>query len=430
MRRFPRAVQAYIVAVIASGGAALWLCSRGSLDTADLALISTLALPGILAGMRPLPMVYSHLRINLTGGILLMAVFLCSPSAACLLAALVALLSALALRRTLWNVLFMTSVNTLSVGFAALLYQEVALPNALPLDTPANLLALFLSSSGYWVTISGLVTILVAGRNGEMVWRAYVNNWREVYLQCILLTLLAVLGAAAWRQGPAYALLLLVPAIAIYQLLSLTRLKQEQVIHAAEIIAEVLDRRNPFTFQHSERVAEHTVRIAREMGMGQADVEVLRRAALIHDIGKLGVDDRSAELVSCKGDLTDYQFYSLKQHAQMGALIAREIPAFEESEQPIRYHHDWYDGSRSSTPHAGDEIPLGARILAVADCYDCLCMGNGEASLAYDPMAVEELTTMGGRRLDPDILEVFLRILQAEQSRRPANARMAGASHG
>lgn len=425
MRRFPRAVQAYIVVAIASGGGVLWLWCQEPLGSTDLVLIAALALPGIVARMRPLPLVYSHLRINLTGGILLMAVFLASPSAAGLLAALIALLSGLALRLTPWNILFTTAVNVLSVGFAGALYHDIVEPNTLPLDSPINLLALLLSASGFWIVNSAMVTVLVAARNGEMVWRAYVNNWREVYLQCILLTLLAVLGAAVWHQGPAYALLLLLPAIAIYQLLSITRLKQEQVINAIQIIAEVLDRRNPFTFQHSQRVAEHATKIARELGMRQSDIEVLRRAALIHDIGKMGVDDPSAELLSCRGNLTDYQFYSLKQHAQMGALIAREIPAFEEAEQPIRYHHDWYDGSRVSKAHAGEEIPVGARILAVADSYDCLCMANGEATLAYDPIAVEQLSIMGGRRLDPALLAIFLRILESQQARQPIGARVA-----
>ncbi len=396
----------------------LLLSCFGPLDQSDLALFAALAVPGVLVGMRPLPLVYSHLRINLTGGILLMGVFLMGPSMVCLLAGLVAFISGIALRRSLWNVFFMAGVNVVSVGFAAALYHATAQPGLLPLDSHSNLLALFISASGYWLVNSGLVTVLVAARNGEMVWRAYVNNWREVYLQCILLTLLAVLGAAAWRQGPLYALLLVVPAIAIYQLLSITRLKQQQVIHAIEIIAEVLDRRNPFTFQHSQRVAEFTVKIARQLGMGYADVEVLRRAALIHDIGKLGVDDPSGELVYCKGDLTDYQFYSLKQHAQMGALIAREIPAFEEAEQPIRYHHDWYDGSHVSKAHSGEDIPLGARILAVADTYDSLCMANGDATLSYDPMAVEQLAAMRGTRLDPYILQVFLALLDESRESR------------
>lgn len=107
------------------------------------------------------------------------------------------------------------------------------------------------------------MTVLAAARNQEPFLRTYLNNWKEVYLQCILLTLMAVLGAAAWHQGAAYAFLLFVPTAAIYQWLSITKLKQEQVIQAIEIIAEVLDRRRAVTFQHSRRVSEHAVRIGK-----------------------------------------------------------------------------------------------------------------------------------------------------------------------
>lgn len=418
MRDFPFRVQIHILAVIAGGILVLLLTFPWRLEPSSLTLLATLAISGILAGIYELPMVYSHSRINLTGAVLLMAVFLASPPQVCLLAAVISMVYGLVLRRRLWNIFFSVGSNVLSTGLAATLYSEVADRSLLPLDSWGNIAALYLSASSYWLISSALITVAVAARYGEPFLRTYVANWREVYVQCILMTLLAVLGAAAWHQGALYAFLLLVPAVAVYQLLSLTRLKQQQVIHAIEIIAEVLDRRNPFTFQHSQRVADYVVRIARELRLAPADVEVLRRAALIHDIGKLGGDDPSTELLSCRGDPTDYQFYSLKQHAQMGALIAREIPAFEEAEQPIRYHHDWYDGSRVSKAHSGEEIPLGARILTVADTYDCLCMANGEAALPYDPIAVEQLSMMGGSRLDPSILDAFISLLKVQQAAR------------
>ena len=103
-------------------------------------------------------------------------------------------------------------------------------------------------------------------------------------------------------------------------------------------------------------------------------------------------------------------------------MIAREIPAFEEGEDPTAYHHDWFDGSHVSRNQSGQEIPLGARIIAVADSYDRLCMANGEATLTYDPMAVEQLRTMGNRELDPDLLAAFLEILSSERQPEPLPA--------
>ncbi len=415
MRRFPRPIQVYILLVIAAGAVVLFITLPQRIEKPELILFVTLSVFGVLAGMHPLPQAYRHLRIDLTGGILLMAVFLSTPSIACLLTAVVFVASGLATHRRLWNILFNTATGVLSIGLAAALYNGMADTTALPLDSWRNAGAMFVSGSGHWLVESALVTVLATARNGEPFARNYVANWREVYIPCILLTLLAVLGATSWHQGSQYALLLFLPAVAVYQLLSVNRMKQEQVIKATAIIAEVLDRSNPFTFQHSQRVAGHVSKMAKQLKFSVVEAEVLHRAALIHDIGKLGQEDNSTILPPDK-EPTEYQFYNIRQHAQMGAMIAREIPAFEGTEDSIRYHHDWYDGSRVSKEHTGEEIPLGARIIAVADSYDILCMANGEATLVYDPKAVEQLRTMGGRRLDPGLLALFLELLEAEQT--------------
>lgn len=416
MIRFSRPIQIYIALVTVAGTVAFGFAMPQFLGNPEWVLLATLVASGTLAGMYTFPMVYGRLWIDLSGAVLLMAVFLGNIPLAILVAATVSVIAGVALRRRrLWNILFNASTEVLGIGIAALVYHNAASPTLLPLDSWNNALALVLSAGSYWITNSALVTVLVASRNGEPFFRNYINNWSEFYIQCTLLTLLAVLGTAAWHQGAAYAFLLFVPTVAVYHLLSLSKIKQEQVIHSMEIIAEVLDRRNPFTFQHSRRVAEHAVKIARRIELTATDVDVLHRAALIHDIGKLGVEDPSHDHTPGRSDLTDYQFYSLKQHAQLGAMIAREIPAFEECEEPIRYHHDWFDGQHASKPHSGDEIPLGARIIAVADSYDLLCMTNGEATLAYDPVAVEKLQAMSARQLDPELLAAFLEILGAER---------------
>lgn len=425
MNRFPRHIQVYIVAVIAASTAVLIAGLPQRFDGPEILLLVTLVLSGTLAGVYPLPLIHRHGMIDLTGGILLMAIFLGSPGQAVLLAAIIAVLSGFMRHRRLWNVLFMAGVNIISVGFAATLYQEAANPALLPMDSWKNALGLGLAASSYWLAISVLVTVLVAARNDSSFARTFVNNWKDVYLQCVLLTLLAVLGTAAWRQGPVYAFLLLVPAVAIYQLLSTNRIRHQQAIHAIEIIAEVLDRRVPFAFDHSHRVAQHATSIARTLGLGDQDVEALRRAALIHDIGKLGTEDPADDLPATWQAMTAYQFYSLKQHAQLGAMIAREIPAFEEAEDMIRYHHDWYDGSHTSRDHAGDGIPLGARIIAVAESYDGLCMANGEVNLAYDSIAANRLRLMAGKQLDPDLTRRFLAILESSRLKQSAQASSA-----
>jgi hypothetical protein len=124
--------------VIAGGAAILALSLPRHVSNEELVLFATLAVSGVLAGAYPLPLVYSHLRIDLTGGILLMAVFLTDPPLACLLAALVSVVSGLALRRRLWNMLFNAGAEVLGIGLAALLYRGLPIRPPYPWTAAAT----------------------------------------------------------------------------------------------------------------------------------------------------------------------------------------------------------------------------------------------------------------------------------------------------
>jgi len=133
--------------------------------------------------------------------------------------------------------------------------------------------------------------------------------------------------------------------------------------------ADIIDAKTPFTFQHSNGVADAAVTIANALGLPEKDVKTLRRAALLHDIGKLGV---SNTILEKPGKLTPEEFSEVRKHPFYTYEILRRIPAFADFSMDAAAHHERLDGKGYWRGISGDQISLPARILAVADVFDAL----------------------------------------------------------
>jgi diguanylate cyclase (GGDEF)-like protein/putative nucleotidyltransferase with HDIG domain len=186
---------------------------------------------------------------------------------------------------------------------------------------------------------------------------------------------------------------------------------------AAMLLAETLDMRDVGTARHSQTVGRYTEAIARALGFSDARVERIRAAGVLHDIGKLGVADA---VLKKPGALTDEEWAEMRRHPELGARILdhanlRDISAW------VLAHHERIDGRGYPLGLAGAEIPLEARILAVADAYEAMTADRAyRAALGHDA-AQEELRAGAGTQFDPEIVEAFLAVL-APRVRRPRRA--------
>lgn len=165
-----------------------------------------------------------------------------------------------------------------------------------------------------------------------------------------------------------------------------------------------VEARDYYTRGHSERVAKYAVTIARKLGLSHKEIEDLHVAGLLHDIGKIGISDL---ILNKRGSLTDEEYEVIKQHPGIGAIIVEEIKPLQRIVPLIYHHHERFDGSGYPDGLAGEDIPLGARILAVADTVEAMT-----SSRAYRPnMSVEQSMRLleGGAdgQLDPMLLAIF-----------------------
>lgn len=174
-------------------------------------------------------------------------------------------------------------------------------------------------------------------------------------------------------------------------------------------IANAIDARDPYTRGHSQRVTEYAVLIARELGLSEDDVEAIRHAGLLHDVGKIGI--RDAVLLK-PGKLTDEEFEKMKQHPALGANIISEVKKLLRDVVPsMKYHHERYASQGYPEGLQGEQIPLAARIIAVADSYDAMVTDRPYRKALPRSVAVQELERGSHQQFDPQVVEAFLKVI-------------------
>ena len=170
-------------------------------------------------------------------------------------------------------------------------------------------------------------------------------------------------------------------------------------------LANALEAKDVYTRGHSERVGASSRRLAITLGLPPAEVEVIARAGLLHDIGKIGIPEA---VLRKTGPLSPEEWEVMRRHPEIGAQIVAPFEFFTAGAVVIRHHHERVDGSGYPDRLAGAAIPLGARIVAVADVYDALTSDRPYRSAMSSDAARAHLEAQAGRGLDEEIVGAFL----------------------
>ena len=169
-----------------------------------------------------------------------------------------------------------------------------------------------------------------------------------------------------------------------------------------------VEAKDPYTRGHSDRVSEYAVLIGRKMGLSEDEIKTLQIGGLFHDIGKIGVPDT---ILQKEAKLTDDEYSQIKNHPSIGAHILGEAEAFKDIIPIVKYHHERFDGRGYPSRLSGEEIPLLARITAVADTFDAMTSKRSYRNALDIQYVKEEIERCKGTQFDPKIAEVFLEIL-------------------
>ncbi|HXX46486.1 MAG TPA: diguanylate cyclase [Candidatus Acidoferrales bacterium] len=181
------------------------------------------------------------------------------------------------------------------------------------------------------------------------------------------------------------------------------------VVETVTSLAFAIDAKDHYTQGHSQKVSAYAVMIAQALGLAQADVEEIRLAGLLHDIGKVGIPE---SILNKSGPLDASEWETMKTHTDLGARILEPLRPMLRIREMVRHHHEFYDGSGYPRRLEGDQIPHGARVIAVADAYDTITSERTYKKARTPEDAFAELERCAANQFDPEIVRVFIETMR------------------
>jgi putative nucleotidyltransferase with HDIG domain len=185
------------------------------------------------------------------------------------------------------------------------------------------------------------------------------------------------------------------------------RMLEESSLETIETLNATVEAKDPYTAGHSQRVRGIALAIGRQLGLPRERLETLGASALFHDVGKIGVSDA---ILTKRGELDAAEFEIIKEHAARGAEIVSKLSRLKEAVPAIRHHHERWDGHGYPDGLVGDQIPLEASIVGLADAWDAMTTGRPYAHALSLTAALEQVRSRRGTQFRPEVVDAFLAV--------------------
>ncbi len=274
---------------------------------------------------------------------------------------------------------------------------------------PRSFIAFIIAAAGFTLlnaSIVGQGFALQIGISLAVVWK---HNIVWMFPNLFALFPLGVLMVVVVKQsGPLLLVLFYLP-------LMVTKASLQKYIDLWETYNEIaaalslaLDARDSYTHGHSVRVSEYSKQIALELNLSDEKVDLIKYIGLLHDVGKVGLAD---DILKKKGPFTVAEYEKMKTHAEIGADILKVMKFLGEGELWVRHHHERFDGTGFPDGLAGEQIPLGARIIACADAFDAMTTDRPYKDKMSTAEAKEELIRCSGTQFDPKVVKAMIGII-------------------
>ncbi|MBV9852170.1 MAG: HD domain-containing protein [Armatimonadetes bacterium] len=189
---------------------------------------------------------------------------------------------------------------------------------------------------------------------------------------------------------------------------TLRRQLQDAYLATVRVLSDAMEVKDPYTQGHSDMVSRYADRIALHLGLSEYDRSIVSYAALLHDIGKIGVSDG---VLNKPGPLLPEERALVRSHVRVGADLLRHVPVLDPVAEVVLHHHEWYDGSGYPDGLQGEDIPIGARIVSVVDAYSAMITRRSYKEPYPETRAREELRACARIQFDPRVVEAFLAVL-------------------
>jgi len=337
------------------------------------------------------------------------------PATAMFITIFGAIVGELMQRKISWyKILFNSSQYALSAGIAGIVFQKsggvVGTPNITNYIIPAIICAFT-----YYFINSSLFMMVIHFAEGISLWSIWKNQLKGIIATYIALAPIGFIMAMVYVSIGIWGIILFFfPLILARRSFELYAKMRKVYLDTIRALAAAIDAKDPYTKGHSERVAETSVALAEELNLPGREIENIEYTALLHDIGKIGIAD---SILGKKGSLTSEEFDKIKEHTIMGANIIEPVDFLKNSYWAIYHHHEKYNGKGYPDGIKSEDIPILARIIAVADAYDAMSSDRPYRKKLNKDKILKELKDQSGKQFDPEVVKALISVLDKEREK-------------
>ncbi|MGZ3589259.1 MAG: HD domain-containing phosphohydrolase [Thermodesulfobacteriota bacterium] len=196
---------------------------------------------------------------------------------------------------------------------------------------------------------------------------------------------------------------------------------EEMFFQTTDSLADAIEKRDPYTGGHTRRVTQYSLAISKYLQLKPLEKKWLKITSVLHDVGKVGIED---QILKKPEQLTPEEFEMIKRHCNIGVEIIEHVRQLRESIPGVKYHHEQLDGKGYPSGLKGDEIPVLAKIVAVADTFDAMTTNRPYRKAMEKEAAIKELERCSGRQFDERVVEAFIKLIKKEKSKTKLKTRV------
>ncbi len=317
------------------------------------------------------------------------------------------------LRKPIVKTIFNTAVVALTILAAGWVYHLLGGVTG-RLDLPAHIFPLLVSGIAYFIVNTGTISFVIALEQSLSAFRVWqVNFMWTIFHLLALLPFGALLALVYFTAGMWGILLFFIPLLLARYSFKLYVDMRRDHFDFVRALTGVIDEIDPYTRQHSLRVAEYSVRLARGLNLSESEVQTIEYAALVHDLGKIDLVYR--DILGKPGALSTEERKTLVKHPGVGADIVTKVRSLKKASEMVRSHHERPDGKGYPFGLKDQDVPVGARILNVSDAFDAMTSDRPYRPAMTVEEAVAEVVRCRGTQFDKRIVDCLVRLYEAGQ---------------
>lgn len=351
--------------------------------------------------------------ITITSTIMFTTIIVLGIQGAIIVSVLGLFIAEMLLKRPYYKALFNASQYGLTILISGWVFFELKQsPEHMPFNVVYDWLALIALIVSHYIVNTSLVSLVISLTAKVSFLSVFFHDIKMTLLHHTASSTIGLAMASIYAPRHPYVILLFFPPLFLID----QAFRWYYALHKAasktiRALADIVDKRDKYTAEHSSRVSEYVVRIAEQMKIPNEEAVNIKIAASVHDLGKMGIED---SIINKNGSLTDEEYAQIKKHPEIAYELIKNLRPYEKSAALVLHHHEWVDGSGYPKGLKNSEIPMGAKVIGVADAYDAMTTIRPYRGAFTTEKAVYELKRCSGTQFDTKVVDALIEVLKQD----------------